>query len=315
MKQLRNIASIDLGTNSCLLLVQGSLLENGAREALHDESNIVRLGQDLGQEVDQNKQFVPKAMERTLNCLKGYAEVVKKFEINPSDVIAVGTAQARDAVNAVEFFKKIEETIGFKFQILSEEQEAFATFMGAALPGMDISKMVVIDIGGGSTEIADAKHGESLRVGSVKMTERFFKSDPVTEEEFLRCQSEIDLTLYSVKSVISNQNTFVAVAGTAVTLAMLHLGMQEYDPKKIDGFTLHQGDVHRLVEELKCKSIAERKLMVGMEDERADVMLAGGLILSRAMEVLGFHEVIISTKGLRYGVLTSNFLSTFGIIC
>jgi len=288
-------ASIDLGTNTCLLLVK----EDSPELILHDESNVVRLGQG----VDQNKKLNPEAMERTFQCLKKYATVVRTFGIEPSEVLAVGTAQARDAENAAEFFKKIENEIGFRFTVLSGDEEAQATFVGAALPGMDASKIVVMDIGGGSTEIVQSNGGKSLNIGAVRMTERFLKSDPVTDEEFWKCESAIDEALQEMKSRISSAHTFVAVAGTAVTLAMLQLGVQEFDRNKIDGFSLTRGDVHRIVEELKWRSVAERKVMLGMEPKRADVILAGALIFWRVMEVLGFHQAVISTRGLRYGVL------------
>lgn len=290
---MSKLASIDLGTNTCLLLVLDG------EKVLHDESNVVRLGQG----VDQNKKLHPEAMERTFQCLKKYAEIVRRLGVEPSQVMAVGTAQARDAENAKDFFSKIKTEIGFQFQTLSGDAEAKATFVGAALPGMDPSKIVVMDIGGGSTEIVQSDGGKSLNIGAVRMTERFLKSNPVTDEEFWKCEAAIDEALQEMKSRISSKNTFVAVAGTAVTLAMIQLGLKDFDRSKIDGFTLTRGDAHRIVEELKWRSVDERKEMVGMEPKRADVILAGALIFWRVMEVLGFEKAVISTRGLRYGVL------------
>jgi exopolyphosphatase/guanosine-5'-triphosphate,3'-diphosphate pyrophosphatase len=195
------LASIDLGTNTCLLLIVDG------EEVLHDESNVVRLGQG----VDQNKKLHPEAMERTFQCLKSYVSIVRTFGLEPSEVIAVATAQARDAENAAEFFIKIENEIGFHFQVLSGDEEAQATFIGAALPGMDPSKIVVMDIGGGSTEIVQASGGKSLNIGAVRMTERFLKHDPVTDEEFWKCEAAIDEALQEMKSRISTTHSFVAV--------------------------------------------------------------------------------------------------------
>lgn len=291
----KKLASIDLGTNTCLLLV----LEGD--RVLHDESNVVRLGQG----VDQNKKLHPEAMDRTFQCLQKYATIVRNLGIEPSQVMAVGTAQARDAENAAEFFTKIKNEIGFQFRVLSGDEEAKATFIGAALPGMNPEKIVVMDIGGGSTEIVQATGGKSLNIGAVRMTERFLKSDPVTDDEFWKCEAAIDEALLEMKSRISSSHTFVAVAGTAVTLAMIQLGLKEFDRNKIDGFALSRGDAHRIVEELKWRSIEERQQMPGMEPKRADVILAGALIFWRAMEVLGFERVVVSTRGLRYGVLES----------
>jgi exopolyphosphatase/guanosine-5'-triphosphate,3'-diphosphate pyrophosphatase len=292
---MKNIqSSIDLGTNTCLLLVkQGD-------QILHDESNVVRLGQG----VDQSKLLHPEAMERTLNCLRHYATVVRSYGLDPSSILAVGTAQARDAGNAQEFFKAIEAELGIRFQVLSGDEEAKATFVGAALPGMSPENMVVMDIGGGSTEIVQMDGGKSLNIGAVRMTERFLKSDPVTDDEFWKCEAAIDDSLSEMKSLIqSSGKEFVAVAGTSVTLAMLQLSADRFDRHQIDGFEISRGDAHRLVEELKWRTIAERKAMPGMEPKRADVILAGALIFWRAMEVLGFKKAVVSTRGLRYGVL------------
>ena len=298
-------ASIDLGTNTCLLLVKDE------ETVLHDESTIVRLGQG----VDQSKELHPEAMVRAKTCLQKYSEIAKKLGVNPSDIFAVGTASSRDAKNSASFYDSIEKEFGIRFRILSGDEEAKATFLGAALPGIQVSKMVVMDIGGGSTELVslpkntDSIFGESLNIGAVRMTERFLKSDPSTDEEFWKCESAIDEALQSMKpwrdalnAKLSGSPILVAVAGTAVTLGMLQLGLLDFDRAQIDGMKITRGDAHRLVEELKWRTVSERQAMPGMEPKRADVILAGALIFWRAMETLDFKEAIISTRGLRYGV-------------
>jgi exopolyphosphatase/guanosine-5'-triphosphate,3'-diphosphate pyrophosphatase len=293
-------ASIDLGTNTCLLLICESTPQGEI--VLHDESNVVR----LGHQVDQTKELQSEAMDRTIECLVRYATIVKANGLDASAVVAVATAQARDAKNAETFFQKIEKNIGFHFRVLSGDEEATATFLGALLSSTIANQTCVIDIGGGSTEIVSEKQGKSLNIGAVRMTERFLKSDPVTDEEFWACERAIDLAL---EEMIPLRNSFaetpslVAVAGTAVTLAMLQLAMPTYKRDVLDGFILTRGDAHRLVEELKWRSIEERKLMPGMEAKRGDVILAGALIFWRTMEKLNFRTATISTRGLRYGVL------------
>jgi exopolyphosphatase/guanosine-5'-triphosphate,3'-diphosphate pyrophosphatase len=302
-------ASIDLGTNTCLLLVKEDTPQGEV--ILHDESNVVRLGQG----VDKTGELNPEAMERARVCIAKYAEVSQKLGVSPQDILAVGTAQARDAKNASSFFDSIEKTTGIRFRVLSGDEEAKATFLGAALPGMDPKRMVVMDIGGGSTELvampdeSGAISGESLNIGAVRMTERHLKSDPVTDDEFWKCEDAINQALLSMKpwrknlsDTMKHEPVLVAVAGTAVTLAMLQESLLVYDRLKIDGMRLTQGDAHRVVEELKWRSISERAQMPGMEAKRADVILAGALIFWRVMEELNFKEVLISTRGLRYGV-------------
>ena len=306
-------ASIDLGTNTCLLLVKEC--GPGGDRVLHDESTIVRLGEGVA----QSRQLNPSAMGRAKECLIRYAGIARSLGVDPGAIVAVGTAQARDAGNAVDFFDSIESETGIRFRILSGDEEARATFLGAALPGMDSRKMVVMDIGGGSTELVaipegTAIFGESLGIGAVKITERFLKSDPVTDSEFWAAENAIDAMLETLKPWRKELETristgglqFVAVAGTAVTLAMLQASALRFNPAEIDGGVLTRGDAHRLVEELKWRTVEERKIMLGMEPKRADVILAGALIFWRAMEVLDFREAFISTRGLRYGVLGEN---------
>lgn len=290
-------ASIDLGTNTCLLLVI-----EGDR-VLHDESRVVR----LGQEVDRTGKLHPDAMKRTLECLIDYARIVRDFEVDPGTVLAVGTASSRDASNSAEFYSQVQQQTGFRFRVLSGDEEAQATFLGAALPGMSPSQMVVMDIGGGSTELVSNQGGESLNIGAVRMTERFLKSNPVTDAEFWAAESAIDQELSRLKSWRRGLGpaealNFVAVAGTAVTLAMLQEGLTAFDRARLDGLVLTRGDAHRWVEELKWRTVSERESMTGMEKKRADVILAGTLIYWRVMEVLDFPTSTISTRGLRYGV-------------
>lgn len=296
-------SSIDLGTNTCLLLIADwDPSTQKVTETVLDRSEIVRLGQG----VDQNRKLHPDAMKRTLDCLKQYSDEVKKRGLSPADTVAVATSQARDSSDGAQFFKEVEKATGFGFRILSGDDEAKYTFQGGLLPGMNPDLSVVIDIGGGSTEFMSTKGGKSLDLGSVRFTERFLKSDPVTDEEFWAAQAAIDQELHSLESWrdhLSLESTLIGVAGTVTNLAQWQLDHEKFDPVAINHVVLSRGDVHRMVEELKWRTVAERKAVVGIEPKRADVLLAGALILWRAMEVLDFSECRVSTRGLRYGVL------------
>lgn len=304
-------SSIDLGTNTCLLLIADCNSSTGKVEKIiSDHARIVRLGQG----VDQNRRFLPEAMERTRECLKEYSQIVRKSGADPSQTLAIATSQARDSSNAQEFFGMIEKETGFKFRQITGEEEAQATFLGGLLPEILPMNSAVIDIGGGSTELtAFAEEsqklvGQSLDMGSVRFTERYLKSDPVTDKEFWECQAAIDTEIEKWRSewkprVGNRPIQLVAVAGTATSLACLHLGLQRYDREVLDACVLTRGDVHRLVEELKWRTHSERRQMPAMEPQRADVILAGALILWRTLERLGFEACRISTRGLRFGVL------------
>jgi exopolyphosphatase/guanosine-5'-triphosphate,3'-diphosphate pyrophosphatase len=316
-------ASIDLGTNTCLLLIAECDEKGRVAQVIDDRATIVRLGEG----VDKTRRLSNAAVERTLECLKGYAEVCIKSGVEPCTVIAVGTSSSRDADNGKDFYALVERETGFRFRILSGDDEAKYTFLGGLPPGVDPARAAIIDIGGGSTEFivqgsaqetaqvsvgdsvtreaSDSSPGISLDIGSVRFTERYLKSNPVTDSEFWSCQEAIDAEVSRAipwrekNSAIEN---LIAVAGTATTLAAWHLELRQFDPKRIDACVLTRGDVHRQVEELKWRTHEERGQLPGIERGREDVLLAGALVLWRSMELLGFPEVRISTRGLRFGV-------------
>ena len=299
-------ASIDLGTNTCLLLIaKWNFEKNDVDSLVGDYSTIVRLGQG----VDQNRKLNPDAMLRTLACLKNYSDKIRKNNLRPEDTICVATSQARDASNSNVFFIQVEKETGFHFRTLHGDQEARLSFWGSLLPEMAPENHAVIDIGGGSTEFMSEQCGYSLNLGSVRFTERYLKSDPVTDEEFWKCQEQIDhelVTIQGWRETHGKTSHLVANAGTATTLAAWHLGLNEFDSQSIDKTTLTRGDIHRMVEELKWRTIQERKQLIGIEPQRADVLLAGAMILWRAMELLRFSDCRISSRGLRYGVLKNS---------
>jgi exopolyphosphatase/guanosine-5'-triphosphate,3'-diphosphate pyrophosphatase len=296
-------SAIDLGTNTCLLLVAEWDSKTQCVTRIHEDHSIVVR---LGQEVDRLRKLHPEAMARTLACLETYAGRVRAAGLDPAQTVCVCTSQARDASDSAVFFEEVRRKTGFSFRTLSGEQEAELTFRGGLLPGMSPADWVVIDIGGGSTEFRSASAGRSLDIGSVRFTERYLKSDPVLDSEFWACEEAIDRELVALspwRSGLAPGTGLLAVAGTATTLAAWHLGLREFDATAIDSVTLTRGDVHRMVEELKWRTVAERIQLPGVSPGRADVLLAGALILWRTLETLGFRECRVSTRGLRFGAV------------
>ena len=294
-------ASIDLGTNTCLMLI--AEVESGyVKKVLGDYANIVRLGGG----VDKTGCLQSDAIERTMICLNEYKGTISKAGISPDDVICVATSQARDAENGKEFFAGVEAESGFRFKVLSGRDEARMSFIGSLLPGMEPSNHAVVDIGGGSTEFVTAKDGRSIDLGSVRFTERYLKSDPITDEEFSVCLNEIDNKL---KDLVDWRNSIrlgmqmLAVAGTATTLASWHLRLSEFDAAEVEKVQLTSGNLLQMVNDLKRMTVRERCDQVGIDPKRADVLLAGAMILWRTMEKLDFPNCRISSRGLRYGVL------------
>ncbi len=301
------LSSIDLGTNTCLMLVARARTD-GTLDALADFATVVRLGEG----VDRNRRFGDAPMERTLACLKRYSTELRALGGDPAATVAVATSGSRDSANREEFFARVTAETGFKFRLLSGDDEARFTHLGGLLPGMAPATTAVIDIGGGSTELKVERDGKmsglSVDIGSVRFTERYLRSDPVTDDEFWKAQSEVDAAIERSGLIEWRRSSpttlrLCAVAGTATTLAAWFLGLEKFDASRIDGLVLSRGDLHRQVEDLKWRTVAERMELPGMEKGRADVLLAGALILWRMMELLDFDSVTISTRGLRYGVL------------
>ncbi len=294
-------ASIDLGTNTCLMLM--AEVESGrVKRVLGDYARIVRLGEG----VDKSRCLQPDAIERTLMCLDEYRHIISKAGILPGDVVCVATSQARDAENGEEFFSRVEAESDFRFTVISGKDEARLSFLGSLLPDMESSNHAVVDIGGGSTEFVTAKEDRSIDLGSVRFTERYLKSDPVIDEEFRICLNEIDNKLEQLvdwRGSIPSDMQMLAVAGTATTLASWHLGLRAFDAAEVDKVQLTRGNLLQMVKDLKRMTVKERREQVGIEPKRADVLLAGAMIMWRTMEKLNFHTCNISARGLRYGVL------------
>ncbi len=294
-------AAIDLGTNTCLLLV--ARVESGyVKKVLGDYASVIRLGEG----VDKIGCLRSDAIERALACLSEYKKTVSKAGISPGDVVCVATSQARDAENGGEFFERVEAECGFRFSVISGKDEARLSFVGSLLPGMEPSNHAVVDIGGGSTEFVTAKEGRSIDLGSVRFTERYLKSDPVADEEYSNCLDRIDNKLDELmdwRGSIPSDTQMLAVAGTATTLASWHLRLREFDAAEVEKTQLNNDDLLQMVNDLKRMTVAERRDQVGIEPKRADVLLAGAMIIWRIMEKLNFQACNISSRGLRYGVL------------
>jgi exopolyphosphatase/guanosine-5'-triphosphate,3'-diphosphate pyrophosphatase len=299
-------AAIDLGTNTCLLLVVEWDESRGMiSKVLGDYATVVRLGEGL----DLQRTLQPPAITRTLTCLREYSERVISAGGRPEATICVGTSQARDAKNSADFFSRVKRETGFNFRILSGDEEARYTFRGALPPEISSDTAWVLDIGGGSTELIGAAGEKSIDVGSVRFTERHLKSDPVTPAELTHCQSLIEQALVSFDFAKTYRRAhpegfnLVAVAGTATTLAAWHLGLPHFDPVAVGSVILTRELLETMVLRLRALSAAERRKLPGMDPLRADVILGGALILLSTLRYLEVDACRVSTRGLRYGVM------------
>ncbi|MCE3010528.1 MAG: Ppx/GppA family phosphatase [Proteobacteria bacterium] len=294
------VAALDLGTNTFLCLIAD--VENGVvTNVYHDTAEVVRLGQEL----NQTKVLHPEALLRSDATLKKFAEIIKRHK--PHKILAMATSAARDAQNQSELFA-ICERYKIPVQIIPGEHEAQITFQGAVsnFPNDDVRR-VVIDIGGGSTELIRGvghkfEFGESIDIGAVRLTESFISIQPIEEVERRALKRHIDELITPVIEKIKQEkiDQLIAVAGTPTELAKMEIG--KFDALKINGFKLKMAHLDRYEDVFASTSIEEKVEKLKVSPGRADIIFAGTTLLRAIVQKCGFEQVIVSTRGVRYGI-------------
>lgn len=293
-------ATIDIGTNATLLLI-GEKAVDGKINSIYEEAQLTRLGQGLG----SSNMLHPDGMQRTLDVLKSYAATCKTY--NASPIVAVGTSAFRRAGNANAFLKRVKNESGIDIQIISGDEEATLSFDAARAEfGDDI---IVVDIGGGSTEFIwqtqDGLHTQSLLLGAVTLQENFGRHDPLDTQDIVEMEDAVLNYLGELpKSALTETvgKTMVGIAGTVTTLAAMALKLKQYDHEQVHGHVLSLADVERIIGELLPLRIEDRKKLPGLEPKRADVIYPGAVILQEAMEHFGKDKVIACHHGIRWGL-------------
>jgi exopolyphosphatase/guanosine-5'-triphosphate,3'-diphosphate pyrophosphatase len=264
----------------------------------------------LGAGVDRNHRIGAEAVERSMKVLKGY---LKRCEdLGVSEIAAVGTSALRDARNSEQFKARLKRELGLDLRVLSGEEESLYSYQ-AVRRGLELKdgEVLVVDVGGGSTELVWGKRERpyravSLDLGSVRLTERFLLSDPVRKEEVARLvtaiESELESSLVSWRSK-KRWHDVVGVAGTFTTLAAIEKRLNDYSHSKVHGCRLSRVEVKRQISLFEAKTIAERREIPGLEPKRADVILAGALLVDRIMAFFGAEHAIVSDQGIRFGLL------------
>jgi len=299
-------AAIDIGTNSVLLLV-GETEPSGSVRTLEDRAIVTRLGQGLG----STGSISEEAAERTLAALHGYMELCDRHKVE--GIAAVGTEALRRASNAEDFLLMVRRALGLKVEVITPEREAWLTYAASARDFGD--EIVVVDIGGGSTELVTRQAGElkrvSVPIGCVTMLEEFIEGDPPSPKELDALRGHARQALARAVDPKSfarpNDATAVATAGTATTLMSIKLGLEPYDPQAAHGGRLATGELRDIVDELRMRTVEERRGMKGLIPERADVILPGALILHEAMAHLGYASVTVSDRGVKWGLFYEKF--------
>ena len=271
------VASLDQGTNTTRLLVAD--VEDGDVQEVVRRSAITRLGEG----VDRRKRLLPLPIARVRNVLADYRRELES--LGAERALLVATSAVRDAENGEAFLGEIEWSYGFEARLLSGEDEARLTFRGVG-----IDDALVLDVGGGSTELVDAARALSVALGSVRMTERFGE--------------DVDAIAAHARTLLPTDlrpQRVVGVAATVTTLAALDLGLVEYDRERVHGHTLTLAAVEAQLERLAALSLEERRRLPALEPERAPVIVAGVTIVREAMRALGVDGLEVSERDLLDG--------------
>ena len=301
----RRSAFIDIGTNAILCLIV-EIGDGGQFSVLEDLAEIPRLGEG----VDQTKRIGAAGEQRSTEVLEGYLSQCRSLGVE--EIFAVGTSALRDARNSGEVLARLGARLGFEIRVISGEEEAAYSFLsvqsGLPLAGREL---LVIDVGGGSTEFIrgdDSGMTEALSVdlGAVRLTERLLRSDPVKPEEYEGMVALIDRELAPLRECWRESGsslTLVGIAGTFTTLAAVEKKLTRYSHSEVHGSRLTLAEVRRQARLFREQTIDERKKVPGLEPKRADVILAGACLIERIMTFFHTQDVIVSDQGVRYGLL------------
>jgi exopolyphosphatase/guanosine-5'-triphosphate,3'-diphosphate pyrophosphatase len=274
------VAAIDLGTNSTRLLVAD--VGDGAIAEVERKLQITRLGEG----VDERRRLLPVPIARVRNVLGEYRRDAER--LGAERVLLVATSAVRDAENGEAFLGEIEWSYAFATRLLSGDEEAQLTLRGVTFGRALDAGTLVVDIGGGSTELIQLHWHASLDVGSVRLTERFGEDADTAGAYVAKSLPDLEVT------------SAVGVAGTITTLAAVELG--GYDPQRTHGYRLGAAAVEAQVERLAALPLEERRRVPGLEPERAPVIVAGAAILREILRRYGLPEIEVSEHDLLYGI-------------
>jgi exopolyphosphatase / guanosine-5'-triphosphate,3'-diphosphate pyrophosphatase len=308
MGRPRTVAAIDCGTNSTRLLVGHA---DPATGALVTDERLMRITR-LGQGVDGSGRLAPEAIDRTIAVLEEYRAAMDRFGVEAVRMTA--TSAARDSSNRDELFDGAERVVGARPELLTGTEEGRLSYLGATAD-LDLGGelTLVVDIGGGSTELAvggpDGFVGAvSTEMGCVRMTEKFLHSDPPRPEELSACLSVVDLYLDDVRRdlpEVAECTRFVGLAGTVSTVAAVDIGLAEYDRDRIHHHRLTKAATEEVFRELATADREERAAEPGLEPGRVDVIVGGCCILVSVFRSYGFDQCLVSEADILDGLALS----------
>jgi exopolyphosphatase / guanosine-5'-triphosphate,3'-diphosphate pyrophosphatase len=299
------VAAVDCGTNTVKLLVghrSGDQLEVAVRE-----SRMVRLGQG----VDATGRLSEEALGRAFDAIDEYAALVREHGVPTERTRFCATSATRDAENSEVFRNGVVARLGVEPEVLSGDEEAALAYAGARRgPAELVEPVLVLDVGGGSTEVilgdaAGVRAARSMDVGSVRLHERHVRHDPPTREELAAVAADVDAALDDCDVPLGEAATLVGIAGTCTTLAAAVLDLPHYDREAIDGSTHDLAAVRTTTSRILGLTVAERRALPYMHPGRADVIDAGLLVVERVLARTRVPHLVVSESDILDGIAWS----------
>jgi exopolyphosphatase / guanosine-5'-triphosphate,3'-diphosphate pyrophosphatase len=310
-------ASIDIGTNTILMLI-GEIAENSIHSPLlpkitpiEDFYEVPRLGKN----VSVTKKLDHDSIERALVVLRHYKEIAEAYKVDR--VIASATSAVRDAINRKDFIDRARDDVGIEVELISGDLEAEIGFMAATSGASEPDKpTLVVDIGGGSTELSYGTASKldlakSINIGAVRITEKFFHNNPPNADELNKASEFIRTALNQFPFDDIKPGVTFGVAGTATTLALIAQGRYEFDVKAVTNYIISVKKLVEIFDQIKVMTTNEILKLTKAAEGRADVLVAGALILMKVLEASKASEFLTTDRGLRYGYMLYKHRNSF----
>jgi exopolyphosphatase / guanosine-5'-triphosphate,3'-diphosphate pyrophosphatase len=296
------VAVVDLGSNTTRMLVTDVC--DGYVTELDRRTEITALGRG----VDANGRLDDEAIKQVLDAVATYHAAIERADVERT--VTVATSAVRDAANGDELCRELRERYGLEVRTISGDEEARLTFLGATARRTERpDPVVVIDVGGGSTELVVGVAGEqptfiaTTQAGSVRQTDRHLRSDPPTDEELRAVRADAaDILAEAVPLALRGSvRAGIAVAGTATSLAAMDQELDPYDPERVEGYELRAGGCERMLAMLAALPLEERKAVTGLEPARAPTVVAGVVVLVEAMRAFDLESIVVSEADILHG--------------
>lgn len=310
------LAAIDIGTNTFRLLIADVRPGQGGKSIsfreIHSERIITRLGEGLS----EDGLLKIEAQKRGIETLKQFSWLIAKHKAEK--VLAIATSALRNARNSAEFITNAENSTGIKIEIITGKKEAELTAAGMLIDIGRLGPCLMVDIGGGSTELIFTGDNvtpavRTLDLGVVYLAEKYMKNDPPSGNDLEMLGNEISNRLETVRDLFADLMTadtlFMGTAGTITALAAAMQRIEKYDHKRIHKYTMNIADIKEIYAEMSVITTAARSKFLPFEPSRLDIVVPGTLILLKLMSIFGFNKILVSNYGLREGILVELFRS------